>query len=262
MFLDALRRRNPRLIEQAIALHQAGRIPANTYVIDLDAAEANARAMRRGGGAAWAQGFRHDQADGAQRRLLRGGGAAAASAPRSASTWNAPARRRRAGMAIGHIGHLVQIPRAEADAAASLRTRTTGRCSTSRRPTEAAAAAKKRGTQPGIAGADPGRGRPLLSRPRGRLRGRRRRRGRRPSRRAGRRALRRHHHLPGSPLRSGGAEDRADAEPYDAPQRRGRCCRAAAGGEHRDQRAGHHIVRGARGRSPTPARRRSSRATA
>ena len=35
MFLQPLRRRNPALIEQAIALHQAGSIPANAYVIDL-----------------------------------------------------------------------------------------------------------------------------------------------------------------------------------------------------------------------------------
>ena len=47
MFLDVLRRRNPRLIEQAIALHQAGKIPANSYVIDLDTVEANARAIRQ-----------------------------------------------------------------------------------------------------------------------------------------------------------------------------------------------------------------------
>ncbi len=43
MFLDVLRRRNPALIEQAIALHQAGSLPANAYVIDLDAVEENAR---------------------------------------------------------------------------------------------------------------------------------------------------------------------------------------------------------------------------
>src|SRR5262245_40098409 len=47
MFLEVLRRRNPKLIEQAIALHQAGRIPANSYVIDLDQVEANARAIRQ-----------------------------------------------------------------------------------------------------------------------------------------------------------------------------------------------------------------------
>ena len=46
MFLDVLRRRNPALVEAAIALHQAGRIPANCYVLDLDAVEDNARAFR------------------------------------------------------------------------------------------------------------------------------------------------------------------------------------------------------------------------
>src|SRR5919197_3246288 len=46
MFLDPIRRRNPKLIEQAIALHQAGKIPANSYVIDLDAVEKNSLAIR------------------------------------------------------------------------------------------------------------------------------------------------------------------------------------------------------------------------
>ena len=45
MFLDLIRRRNPRLIEAAIRLHQRGELPANTYVIDLDAVENNARAI-------------------------------------------------------------------------------------------------------------------------------------------------------------------------------------------------------------------------
>jgi hypothetical protein len=37
MFLDALRRRNPGFIRAAQSLHQAGAIPANAYVLDLDA---------------------------------------------------------------------------------------------------------------------------------------------------------------------------------------------------------------------------------
>ena len=45
MFLEALRRRNPFLIEQAIALHQGGSLPANAYVIDLDTVEENARTI-------------------------------------------------------------------------------------------------------------------------------------------------------------------------------------------------------------------------
>ena len=32
MFLDVLRRRNPSLIEHAIALHQSGKLPANAAV--------------------------------------------------------------------------------------------------------------------------------------------------------------------------------------------------------------------------------------
>ena len=36
MFLDLVQRRNPDLIRAAVALHQRGIIPANTYVIDLD----------------------------------------------------------------------------------------------------------------------------------------------------------------------------------------------------------------------------------
>ena len=42
MFLDLILRRNPTLVEQAIALHQAGLVPANSYVIDLDAVTRNA----------------------------------------------------------------------------------------------------------------------------------------------------------------------------------------------------------------------------
>ena len=46
MFLDVLRRRNPAFIEAAMALHQQGDIPANAYVLDLDAVEANARVLK------------------------------------------------------------------------------------------------------------------------------------------------------------------------------------------------------------------------
>jgi predicted amino acid racemase len=45
MFLQALRERNPRLLETAVQLHQSGRIPAATYVIDLDTVAENARVL-------------------------------------------------------------------------------------------------------------------------------------------------------------------------------------------------------------------------
>ncbi|WP_419926612.1 alanine racemase [Candidatus Poriferisocius sp.] len=41
MFLRSLLRKNPAFVEAVVALHQAGSIPANSYVIDLDAVAAN-----------------------------------------------------------------------------------------------------------------------------------------------------------------------------------------------------------------------------
>lgn len=46
MFLDTLIRRNPGLLTSAITLHQQGQIPANSYVLDLDQIAANARVLR------------------------------------------------------------------------------------------------------------------------------------------------------------------------------------------------------------------------
>ncbi|HEY1943882.1 MAG TPA: alanine racemase [Roseiarcus sp.] len=119
MFLDLIRRRNPALIEHAIALHQSGRLPSNSYVIDLDAVEGNARIIA-----------------GAATRLNLKAFAMTKQMGRNASFCQAVARggldqavavdmecaraTHRAGMRLGHIGHLVQVPRFEAGAAASL----------------------------------------------------------------------------------------------------------------------------------------------
>lgn len=119
MFLDALRRRNPKLIEQAIALHQAGKIPANSYVIDLDTVEANAHTIateaRRRGLKVFAMTKQMSRSPSFCKAVARGG------ITKAVTVDMEDARAcRRAGLAIGHIGHLVQIPRAEAAAAASL----------------------------------------------------------------------------------------------------------------------------------------------
>ena len=45
MFLSTLRRRNPGFLRAATALHADGSVPANSYVLDLDAVTANARVM-------------------------------------------------------------------------------------------------------------------------------------------------------------------------------------------------------------------------
>ncbi len=118
MFLDPIRRRNPRLIEAAIALHQAGTIPANTYVIDLDAVEANARAIAREAERLELTVFAMTKQMGRNgdycRAIMRGGIAESVNVDMECVR-----ATHRAGMRIGHLGHLVQIPKAETEAAAS-----------------------------------------------------------------------------------------------------------------------------------------------
>ena len=118
MFLDPIRRRNPRLIEAAISLHQAGQVPANKFLIDLDAVEANARTIAgeaaRHGMTAFAMTKQMGRNGDYCRAIVRGGIGASVNVDMECVR-----ATDRAGMRIGHLGHLVQIPRAEADAAAS-----------------------------------------------------------------------------------------------------------------------------------------------
>ncbi len=118
MFLEVLRRRNPGFVEAAIALHREGRLPANSYVLDLDAVEANARALRaeadRFGVKVFAMTKQVGRSSAFCRAVLRGG------IERSVAVDMACARAtHRAGLLVGHLGHLTQVPRAEAAAAAA-----------------------------------------------------------------------------------------------------------------------------------------------
>jgi predicted amino acid racemase len=120
MFLEVLRRRNPRFVEAAIALHREGRIPANSYVLDLDAVEANARGLKaeadRHGMKIFAMTKQVGRSSGFCRAVMRGG------IERSVAVDMACARATdRAGLRVGHLGHLTQVPRAEAAAAAGFR---------------------------------------------------------------------------------------------------------------------------------------------
>lgn len=118
MFLDSLRHRNPRFVEVAIALHQAGALPANTYVIDLDAVEANARVIREEAERLNLKVFAMTKQMGRNpsfcRALKRGGIDLAVAVDMSCAR-----SCYRAGLGIGHLGHLVQIPRGETAEAAS-----------------------------------------------------------------------------------------------------------------------------------------------
>jgi len=118
MFLDLIRRRNPALIEQSIALHQAGLIPANSYVIDLDAVEANARTIvgdaAKFGFKTYAMTKQMGRNGSFCRAVVKGGIDKAVAVDMECAR-----AVRRAGLGVGHIGHLVQVPRHEAGAAAS-----------------------------------------------------------------------------------------------------------------------------------------------
>lgn len=118
MFLDVLRRRNPKFLEAAIALHRRGKIPANAYVLDLDAVEANARVLKteadRLGLKIFAMTKQAGRASSFCAAVQRGG------IDRSVAVDMACARAtHRAGLRVGHLGHLQQVARHEAKAAAA-----------------------------------------------------------------------------------------------------------------------------------------------
>ncbi|MBL0373315.1 alanine racemase [Rhizobium sp. KVB221] len=118
MFLDILRRRNPKFVEAAMALHREGRIPVNSYVLDLDAVQANARVMKteadRLGLKIFAMTKQVGRASSFSHAVIRGG------IDRSVAVDMACARAtHRAGLKVGHLGHLQQVARHEANAAAA-----------------------------------------------------------------------------------------------------------------------------------------------
>ena len=120
MFLQALLRRNRAFLEAAVTLHRAGEIPANSYVLDLDAVAANSVAFceeaHRRGLTVLAMTKQVGRAPGALDAMARGG------ADGFVAVDMACARAIVAnGHRLGHLGHLVQVPRAEAREAAALR---------------------------------------------------------------------------------------------------------------------------------------------
>ncbi|TIP05330.1 MAG: YhfX family PLP-dependent enzyme [Mesorhizobium sp.] len=117
MFLDVLRRRNPAFVEAAIGLHQQGKLPANAYVLDLDTVERNAKVLKQGADRLGLKIFAMTKQVGRSssfcKAVMRGG------IERAVAVDMACARAtHKAGMKLGHLGHLQQIAKFEADAAA------------------------------------------------------------------------------------------------------------------------------------------------
>lgn len=117
MFLDTLRRRNPAFIRAAQALHQAGAIPANSYVLDLDSVTENARLLRaegdRLGLKVFAMTKQVSRQTGFSSAVMQGGIDRAVAVDMACAI-----ACHNAGLRVGHLGHLVQVPRAEAAMAA------------------------------------------------------------------------------------------------------------------------------------------------
>jgi len=120
VFLNTLVRRNRPFIEAAVNLHQAGEIPANSYILDLDAMQANASIMageaKKLGLKIYAMSKQIGRNPPAFDALAAGGIDSYVAVDMACAR---PIHA--AGYQVGHIGHLVQIPRAEAQAAAAMK---------------------------------------------------------------------------------------------------------------------------------------------
>lgn len=119
MFLRTLLGRNSRFVQAAVELHQAGLIPANSYVLDLDAIEANtaglcsrARELRL---TVYAMTKQIGRAPAALDAIAAGGTDGFVAVDMACAR---PIVR--SGHRLGHLGHLVQVPRGEATEAAGL----------------------------------------------------------------------------------------------------------------------------------------------
>jgi len=112
MFLDNTIKYNPRLIETAVRLHQSGQIPANTYLIDLDTVRRNAERMQveseRTGVRLY---FMTKQFN---RNPLVAWGIVKSGIPSAVAVEMQCARfLSRYDVPVGHVGHLVPIPKHE-----------------------------------------------------------------------------------------------------------------------------------------------------
>lgn len=115
MFLDRLLTLNPALARGAVRLHQSGKVLANTYLLDLDAIGANARAIREAADAAglslYAMTKQFARNPDACDAIVDAGIPSAVAV--DVQCMEAVLRSR---MRIGHVGHLVQPHRGTEDA--------------------------------------------------------------------------------------------------------------------------------------------------
>lgn len=119
MFLSTVERRNPGLIAAAVELHQAGEIPAGTYAYDLDAIGVNAGIIAGEAARLGLTPYAMLKQVGRNPDVARTVRAAGIGASVAVDTQCARATTA-AGLPLGHVGHLVQVPRHEAPGIAAL----------------------------------------------------------------------------------------------------------------------------------------------
>ena len=119
MFLDVLQRRNPAFLKAVVELHQQGELPAGTFAIDLAAVRGNAESIAAEGQRLGVSVFAMTKQFGRNPDVctaVREGGIESSVAVDLACA----AATHAAGMHVGHLGHLVQIPVHETATAAAL----------------------------------------------------------------------------------------------------------------------------------------------
>ncbi len=119
MFIDVTRRRNPELIDAAVALHRSGAVPSNSYVIDVDQVRANAAtvsAAARSHGLVPYQMTKQFGRNPVVARAVQEAGIDGV----VAVDFEEARLLHREGLRMGHLGHLVQVPAREVGLALSM----------------------------------------------------------------------------------------------------------------------------------------------
>ncbi|MFB5191346.1 alanine racemase [Alicyclobacillus fastidiosus] len=109
MFLHSLLECNPTLVDTSLALYQEGRIPPNSYILDIDQVSANATALakaaRKSGISLYFMTKQIGRNPIASQAIVEAGISKAVAVDPVEALLLADQ-----GVALGHVGHLVQVP--------------------------------------------------------------------------------------------------------------------------------------------------------
>ena len=109
MFLQRLQKRNPEFIKEAVMLYRQGKIGANSYVIDLDRVEKNAALLAEEAAGQGLRVFAMTKQIGRNPEIAKRIAKAGIDRFVAVDPWEALTLAE-AGLKLGNVGHLVQIP--------------------------------------------------------------------------------------------------------------------------------------------------------